>query len=51
MASEKIVAEVCFVKSRYLDPPTSDFAPKYLILTRIAQEKISESFIYVALSV
>ena len=47
----EIVAKVGFVKSRYLDPHTSDFDPKYLISTEIAQEKISESFIYVALTI
>ena len=51
LKSSKIVAEVDFVKSRYLDPHTSDFARKYLISTGIAQGKSSESFIYVALTV
>ena len=51
LKASKIVAELRFVKSRYLDPHTSDFARKYLISTGIAQEKISESFIYVALTV
>ena len=51
LKSSKIVAEVDFVKSRYLDPHTSNFARKYLISTEISQGKISESFIYVALTV
>ena len=51
LKASKIVAELWFVKSRYRDHHTSDFAQKYLISTGIAQEKISESFIYVALTV
>ena len=51
LKASEIVAELCFVKSRYLDPHTFDFAPKYLISSGIAQGKISESFIYVALTV
>ena len=47
----KIVSEVHFVKSRYLDPHTSDLALKYLILTGIAQGKFPESFMHVTLTV
>ena len=47
----EIVDKVRFVKSQYLDPRTSDFAWKYLISTGIDQQKISESFMYVALTV
>ena len=51
LKASKIVAEMHFVKSRYLDSRTSDFVSKYLISTGIAQEKISGSLIYVALTV
>ena len=47
----EIVAEVRFVKSWYLDPHTFDFVRKYLISSEIGQGKISENFIYVALTV
>ena len=43
----KIIAEVHFVKSWYLDPHTSDLVLKYLILTGIAQGKFPESFVHV----
>ena len=47
----EIQAEVRFVKSRYRDTRTCDFAGKYLISSGIAQQKISENFMYVALTV
>ena len=47
----EIEAEVRFVKSRYRDTRTCDFAQKYLISSGIAEQKISESFMYVALTV
>ena len=51
LKASEIVAEVSFVKSRYRDTRTCDFARKYLISSGIAQQKISESFMYVALTV
>ena len=51
LKSSKIVAEVDFVKSWYLDTHTSDFDQKYLISTGIAQGKFPESFMHVTLTV
>ena len=47
----KILSKLHFVKSRYLDPHTSDLALKYLILTGIAQGKFPESFVHVTITV
>ena len=47
----KILSELHFVKSRYLDPRTSDLAPKYLISTGIAQGKFPESFMHVTITI
>ena len=51
LKASEIVAELRFVKSRYLDPHTSDLALKYLILTGIAQGKFPESFMHVTITV
>ena len=51
LKASEIVAEVSFVKLRYRNTRTCDFARKYLISSGIAQQKISESFMYVALTV
>ena len=51
LKAPEIEAEVGFAKSRYRDTRTCDFARKYLISSVIAQQKISESFMYVALTV
>ena len=48
LKSPEIVAELLLVKSRYLDTCTCDFARKYFISSGLSQQKISESFMYVA---
>ena len=51
LKAPEIVAKVRLVKSGYRDTRACDFARKYLISSGISQQKISESFMYVALTI